>query len=426
MRMYDIIVKKRDGKQLSKEEIDFMIDGYVKKQIPDYQMSAFLMAVYFNGMTDTELLHLTKAMTNSGDIVDLSSISGIKADKHSTGGVGDKTTLIIAPIVATCGIKMAKMSGRGLGHTGGTVDKLESIPNIKTNFSSREFLDIVKSTNMIMAGQSGNLVPADKMLYALRDVTATVESIPLIAASIMSKKLASGSDVILLDVKVGSGAFMKDIGSAKMLAEKMVAIGKNAGKKTIAVLTNMDIPLGNAIGNALEVNEAIDVLQNEGEKDLTNLCIVLSQKILELSGYQGDAHQKVIEVLQNGQAYQKFLQVVNAQGGNLNNKLDINAKSKDIVALKDGYIEKIDTMQCGMASLILGAGRKVKEDNIDYNSGIVLSKKTGDKVCKGDILCTMYSNDILAFSEAQDILNNAYTISCQKTNTKEMVLGIVE
>ncbi len=399
MRMYDLISKKRNGGSLTKEEMTHLIEGYVKGEIPDYQMSAFLMAVYFQGMTKEETAVMTDLVARSGDMVDLSAIEGIKVDKHSTGGVGDKTTLIVAPLAAACGVKVAKMSGRGLGHTGGTVDKLESIPGMRVSLEREEFFDIVKRIGICVIGQSGNLTPADKKLYALRDVTATVESIPLIAVSIMGKKLAAGSDCILLDVKTGSGAFMNSIDDSVALAKEMVDIGESAGKKTAALITNMDIPLGNNIGNSLEVIEAVETLKNRGPEDLTYVCLELAANMLYLAG-QGDmesCYTKVKEALESGAALQKFVEMVEAQGGDSDVIKDISkfekaSVEKEILSPYDGYITFMDTKECGIASCILGAGRETKDDIIDYSAGIILKKKTGDRIKKGDVLAVLYGN----------------------------------
>lgn len=399
MRMYDLISKKRDGGTLNKEEMAHLIEGYVKGEIPDYQMSAFLMAVYFQGMTKEETAMMTDLVARSGDMVDLSSIEGIKVDKHSTGGVGDKTTLIVAPLAAACGVKVAKMSGRGLGHTGGTVDKLESIPGMRVSLEREEFFDVVNKTGICVIGQSGNLTPADKKLYALRDVTATVESIPLIAVSIMGKKLAAGSDCILLDVKTGSGAFMNRVEDSLALAKEMVSIGESAGRKTAALITNMDIPLGNNIGNSLEVIEAVDTLKNQGPEDLTIVCLELAANMLYLAG-MGDmeiCRSKVKEALENGTALQKLVDMVEAQGGDSGvikdtSKFEQASIVEEVISPYEGYITFMDTKECGIASCILGAGRETKEDTIDYSAGIVLKKKTGDKIQKGDVLAVLYGN----------------------------------
>lgn len=432
MRMYDLIEKKKIGKILTREEIFFMINDFVAGNIPDYQMSAMLMAIYFQGMTEEELVNLTEAMTHSGEIVDLSMISGIKVDKHSTGGVGDKTTLIIAPIVAALEVKVAKMSGRGLGHTGGTIDKLESIPGFKTDLSKEEFYRVVNQIGLSVIGQSANLAPADKKLYALRDVTATVDSIPLIAASIMSKKLAAGSDCILLDVTTGSGAFMKKKEDAFDLAKKMVAIGEGAGKQTIALITNMDTPLGYAIGNILEVKEVLDTLKGKGPKDLTTVCLSLAANMLYLAG-KGDmdnCYAMAEATINNGSAFNKFIEMVELQGGDtrvlLNpDRFEQATYNYDVIATKSGYVKHMDTEQCGIASMVLGAGRITKDSPLDYTAGIILNKKTGDSVIVGDVLARLYSNNISSFEEASDILLKAYSIDTEKPKEEELILARV-
>lgn len=417
MRMYDLIEKKKCGYALTTEEIQWMIDEYVDNKIPDYQMSAFLMAVYFNGMTDEELSVLTLSMAHSGDMVDLSAIQGIKADKHSTGGVGDKTTLIIAPIVASCGVKIAKMSGRGLGHTGGTIDKLESIPGFRVAIPTDEFFNIVNNVGISVVGQSGNLAPADKKLYALRDVTATVDSIPLIAASIMSKKLAAGSDCILLDVKTGSGAFMKSIEDSITLAEKMVGIGTNAGRKIAALITNMDIPLGYAIGNSLEVIEAVEVLNGRGPQDLAEVSFELAANMLYLAGKGSleECRALVDKAVKDGSALSKLKDMVKAQGGDVSVIEDTANFKKaeffyDVVAPKAGVITHINTEEIGIASVELGAGRETKESDIDYQAGIILHKKTGDSVQVGDVLGTLYSSSFEMIQNSEKVFLDAYTI----------------
>ena len=432
MRMYDLISKKRNGEALSKEEMTHLIEGYVKGEIPDYQMSAFLMAVYFQGMTKEETAIMTQLVAQSGDMVDLSSIEGIKVDKHSTGGVGDKTTLIVAPLAAACGVKVAKMSGRGLGHTGGTVDKLESIPGMRVSLERDEFFDVVNSTGLCVIGQSGNLTPADKKLYALRDVTATVESIPLIAVSIMGKKLAAGSDCILLDVKTGSGAFMNTLEDSLALAQEMVSIGESAGKKTAALITNMDIPLGNNIGNSLEVIEAVETLQNRGPEDLTKVCIQLAANMLYLAGI-GDMESclgKVKESLENGTALQKLEEMVKAQGGDVNvirdvSKFETASVVKKVISPCDGYITFMNTKECGIASCILGAGRETKDDVIDYSAGIVLKKKTGDKVSKGDVLAVLYGNKEEKMQPAEEQFVKALKIEAQPPEKEKLIYARV-
>jgi pyrimidine-nucleoside phosphorylase len=418
MRMYDIISKKRDGGELSTEEIQFFIDGYVRGEIPDYQASALMMAIYFKGMTARETADLTMSMARSGEMVDLSSIDGVKVDKHSTGGVGDKTTLIIGPIVASLGVRVAKMSGRGLGHTGGTVDKMESIPGMQTAIDREKFFDIVRKVGISVIGQSGNLVPADKKLYALRDVTATIESIPLIASSIMSKKIAAGSDCILLDVKTGSGAFMKTVEDSIRLAEAMVSIGEHVGRKTIALITNMDRPLGNAIGNSLEICEVCETLKGHGPKDLTSICIELAANMLCLAGHGTPEECRKLAKAQidNGAAFQKLREMVAAQGGDVA-VLDDNSKfpqapvQREIIADKNGFIFSMDTQECGIASVELGAGREKKEDSIDFSAGIVLHKKVGDKVSAGESIATFYTSSEQKCDEAEKLFRKAIQIS---------------
>lgn len=406
--MYDVIAKKRDGGELSTEEIYEFIDGYVKGEIPDYQASALLMAIYFNGMNDREILDLTMSMANSGDMVDLSPIDGIKVDKHSTGGVGDKTTLIVAPIVAANGVKVAKMSGRGLGHTGGTVDKLESIPGFKTALTQEEFFNVVKQTGISVIGQSGNLTPADKKLYALRDVTATVESIPLIASSIMSKKIAAGSDCILLDVKTGSGAFMKTVDKSIELAQEMVRLGENAGRRTCALITDMDVPLGNNIGNSLEVIEAVNTLKGNGPADLTHEILYLAANMMELAGLGNEEEclSKAQAVIDDGSALQCLIDMVKAQGGDAsvieNTDNFVKAKySYEVKAPVSGYIASMNTEGCGIASVMLGAGRETLDSPIDMAAGIIISRKTGDEVKAGDVIATLLADDEALFAGAE-------------------------
>ncbi len=399
MRMYDLIHKKRNALELTDYEIRYMIKGYTSGNIPDYQMSAMCMAIVFNSMTDRETATLTDEIAKSGDTVDLSCFGDFSVDKHSTGGVGDKTTLIVAPIVAACGAKLAKMSGRGLGHTGGTVDKLESIDGYKTTLTADEFLNQTEKIGVAVIGQSGNMTPADKKLYALRDVTATVDSIPLIVSSIMGKKLAAGAKNIVLDVKFGSGAFMHNIEDAKTLAEKMVTIGKKCGRNTAAIISNMDRPLGNAVGNSLEVIEAISVLKNEHDGDLTEVCVTLSTLMLSLAFKisEDEARSRVINALESGKALNKFKEWIAYQGGNSDVVDDISLfpKSKysyDIKAKQSGYISKINTEAIGLVASILGAGRQKKDDVIDYTAGLILHKQTGDYVSTGETLATFYTN----------------------------------
>ena len=399
MRMYDLITKKKHGEILTDEEIQFMITGYVNGDIPDYQMSAMTMAIWFNGMNDHEITELTKVMAKSGDMIDLSAIEGKKVDKHSTGGVGDKTTLIVAPIVAACGGKVAKMSGRGLGHTGGTVDKLEAIPGYRTVLDRKEFFDTVNKCGVSVIGQSGNLAPADKKLYALRDVTATVDSIPLIASSIMSKKLAAGSDCILLDVKTGSGAFMKTLDDSIKLAQTMVAIGEGAGRRTVALITDMDTPLGFGIGNSLEVMESMDVLKGHGPEDLTEVSLQLASNMLYLvgKGTPEECRAMAEKSIEDGSAFETFCKMVKAQGGDDSVLRDYTKFAQapfklDVIAESDGFITKMNAEEIGETSVVLGAGRETKESDIDFSAGLVLHKKFGDAVKKGDSLVTLYTS----------------------------------
>ncbi|MDI3529379.1 MAG: pyrimidine-nucleoside phosphorylase [Thermoanaerobacter sp.] len=401
MRMYDLIMKKRDGGVLTKEEIDFIISSYTKDYLPDYQMSALAMAIYFRGMTPEETAHLTMAMAYSGDVMDLSAIKGIKVDKHSTGGVADTTTLVLAPMVAACGAPVAKMSGRGLGHTGGTIDKLESIPGMRVELSEEEFIDNVNKYGIAIIGQTKNLTPADKKLYALRDVTATVDSIPLIASSIMSKKIAAGADGIVLDVKVGRGAFMKDLERAKALAKLMVDIGNSVGRKTVAHVTNMDYPLGLAIGNALEIVEAIHVLKGYGSKDLLEVCMLLGSDMLQIAGIAKDdkeARVKLKEALDSGKALQKFKEFIKAQGGDERVVDDVSLlpQAKYVrpwIADRNVYIKDLMALELGLIAMKLGAGREKKEDKIDLAVGIMLGGKVGDIIRKGEPIATIYAND---------------------------------
>lgn len=432
MRMFDIIAKKRDGKVLTSEEIEFFVNGYVNGDIPDYQISALLMAIYLNGMNVDETTTLTMLMARSGEVIDLSSIPGIKVDKHSTGGVGDKTTFIISPIVASCGVPVAKMSGRGLGHTGGTIDKMESIPGMKTNIDREEFFDIVRNVGACVIGQSGNIVPADKKLYALRDVTATIESIPLIASSIMSKKLAAGSDAILLDVKTGSGAFMKTTDEAIELAKAMVAIGEKVGRKTIALITDMDRPLGKSIGNALEMKEVCDTLKGKGPKDLTELCLTLATNMLYLAGKGSldDCYNLAKDALESGKAFEKLKEMVKAQGGDVsviedNSKFESSKVAKGLAAAQEGYIYSMDTEKCGVASMILGAGREKKEDTIDYSAGVIIHKKIGDYVKRGDLIASLYSSSEEKCINSSRLLGEAIKISSVEPVVKPIVLARV-
>lgn len=398
--MVDIITKKRDGHELTDKEIKFFVDGYVEGKIPDYQVSALLMAILFKGMTDREIVTLTDLMEHSGDVMDLSSVKGVTVDKHSTGGVGDKTTLALGPMVAACGAVLAKMSGRGLGHTGGTLDKLESIPGLNVFVSEEHFLKQVNDIGIAVVGQTGTLVPADKKLYALRDVTGTVESTPLIASSVMSKKLASGSHCILLDVKFGNGAFMKDVESARHLAKIMCKIGNALGRDTRAVLTDMDQPLGFAVGNSLEVKEAIATLHGKGPKDFTELCLRSGAIMLEqakIAKNEEEALKMLHKVIEDGSAFNKFKEMVAAQGGDVSyiehpEKFEISKNVIEIKASKAGYVKQIEALRIGENAMRLGAGRETFDDVIDMSAGIVLAKKVGDKVNVGDLLCTAYTN----------------------------------
>ena len=397
----DIISKKKYGKKLTHDEIKFMVDGFTNGNIPDYQMSAFLMAIYFKGMNDDESTYLAMAMRDSGSIFDLSSIKGVKVDKHSTGGVGDKVTLVLAPLVAYLGAKLAKMSGRGLGHTGGTIDKLEAIPGFKVELSLNEFENQVNLIGVAVVGQTGDVAPADKKIYALRDVTATVDSIPLIASSIMSKKLASGADAIVLDVKVGSGAFMRSLDDAKRLAKLMVSIGRLAGKHMTAILTTMDEPLGHKIGNALEVYESVETLLGKGPKDLVEITATIAGYLLvdaKIVDTYEQGYQLAKDTLSSGKAYSKFLELVEAQGGDTNviKNLDMlidGTKLDYLYAGQDGYVVSFDTLEIGKAAMYLGAGRATKDDILDLKVGLDLHKKIGDKVKQGDKLVTIYHHD---------------------------------
>lgn len=414
--MYDLILKKKRGGELSRPELDYIVSGAVQGNIPDYQLSAFLMAVCFQGMTVQETAGLTLAMAQSGETADLSQIPGIKADKHSTGGVGDKTTLAVAPIAAACGLVMAKMSGRGLGHTGGTVDKLESIPGFRTSLTGGEFRAIVQKTGICVTGQSGNLAPADKKLYALRDVTATVDSLPLIASSIMSKKLAAGADVILLDIKYGSGAFLAAPADAVALAERMVGIGTAAGRCTAALITDMDVPLGAAIGNSLEVCEAIETLRGRGPADYLRISLALSASLLSLAGRgtPEDCRRLAEDAVQSGAALAKFREMVEAQGGDPAyvddpSRFPRAAHIEPVAAPADGYLQHMDTAAIGRASVMLGAGRERAGEPIDHAAGIVLARKTGDYVRRGEALAYLHTNAPAALPEAREAFLAALT-----------------
>ena len=434
MRMYDLIIKKRNGNSLSKEEIEFMITEYTKGNIPDYQMSAMMMAIYFVGMNDEETLYLTMAMAHSGDMLDLSMISGIKVDKHSTGGVGDKTSLALTPMVAACGLTVAKMSGRGLGHTGGTIDKLESFEGFRTDISTDEFIKNVNEIGVSIMGQTASLAPADKKLYALRDVTATVDNMSLIASSIMSKKLAAGSDAIVLDVKTGSGAFMKEEKDAVALATAMVKIGKMAGRNTIAVISDMDQPLGYAVGNALEVKEAIDTLKGNGPEDFTQLCYTLGAHMLvagEVAKEFDEAKEMLVQAVANGSALEKLVEFIGAQGGNVEQiyhpeLLPKAAIESEVFAEKEGYVEKIVCDEVGICSLILGGGRENKESEIDLSVGIILHKKVGDYVTKETPIATLYANSEAKLMEAKKRLLNAYSFTDTEVAKRNLIKGIIE
>ncbi|MFP4697473.1 MAG: pyrimidine-nucleoside phosphorylase [Eubacteriales bacterium] len=433
MRMYDLIMKKRNGETLAKEEINYIIQGYTNGSIPDYQVSALLMAIYFQGMSEEETVALTMAMVESGEQLDLSAIKGIKADKHSTGGVGDKTSLVLGPMIASLNIPIAKMSGRGLGHTGGTIDKLESIEGFTTSLTSEEFINNVNSIKIAIAGQTSNLAPADKKLYALRDVTATVDNLSLIASSIMSKKIASGSDIIVLDVKTGSGAFMKSEEDAFMLAKEMVKIGYGVGRKTYAVISDMNQPLGQAVGNVLEVKEAISTLEGQGPNDLVELCLTLGSLILKGVGDVKtieEGRDLLEETIKNGKAMSKFKQFVEAQKGNLsmidNKELLPKAKFREpIISIKSGVIKEIDADEIGVATLILGGGRETKESKIDLSVGFLLNKKIGDAVKEGESLGTIYANDRDKLLEAKNKFINAYHIASECKEKLKFIKGIV-
>jgi len=433
MLMTDLIAKKRDGGELSGDEIRFMIDGYVRGKISDYQMSAMCMAIYFRGMTDQETLDLTLAMMHSGDVVDLSSIKGIKADKHSTGGVGDKTSLILCPMVAACGLRVAKMSGRGLGHTGGTLDKLESFPGYNISIGEKRFLDNVNRIGIAIMGQTADLVPADKKLYALRDVTGTVPSIPLIVSSIMSKKLASGADVIVLDVKCGSGAFMKTEAQAHELARGLTRIGKLAGRKCAAVITDMNQPLGCAVGNALEVKEAISVLRGETKGDLLELCLTLGSCLLIQAGYTEDedtARKLLQESIDSGKALNKLAELVDAQDGEARDVYDTSRLPLAPVQLEvpseaEGYISRIECEKVGLISMHLGGGRAAKEDSIDLSVGLVLHKKVGDKVAKGESLATIHAPTMEKAQEAAESLRACCTFSAEPIRRPKLIKDII-
>lgn len=429
MRMYDIIMKKRDGYELSTEEINYFVENYTKGLIPDYQASALLMAIYLNKINKRETLDLTRAMVNSGDKIDLSKLNGIKVDKHSTGGVGDTTTLVLGPMVAACGVPFVKMSGRGLGHTGGTLDKLESIKGFRVELSNEEFEENVNKINIAICSQTANVTPADKKLYALRDVTATVDDISLITASIMSKKLAVESDAIILDVKVGSGAFMKNLDDAVKLAKSMVEIGNLYGRKTVAVVTNMDEPLGKAVGNALEVREAIDTLKGSGPEDLYELVLILGSKLLVLAGKvdnESEGRKMLIDVVNSGKAFEKFKELVRYQGGDVSyvENPELLPKAKYVIEVKsnkNGYVKSINAEEVGKCALALGAGRETKESQIDLSAGIVLNKKVDDKVECGETLAYIHGNDIDKVKDVKNRLLDIFIIGDKNKEPKKLI-----
>ncbi|MFO7881400.1 MAG: thymidine phosphorylase [Kosmotogaceae bacterium] len=430
--MYDLIKKKRDNAENSKEELTEIINGYVEGKIPDYQVSAWLMAIYFNHLSPRERYDLTEAMVESGDKINLDKLDGIKVDKHSTGGVGDKVTLVMGPIIAALGLTFAKLSGRGLGHTGGTVDKLESIPGFKTSLSEDVFIDIVKKNGIAIVGQTGKIAPADKKLYALRDVTATVDEISLIASSIMSKKLSIGSDLIILDVKTGNGAFMKDVSEAMVLAEAMIDIGKRHGRIMGAIVSDMNQPLGKAVGNSLEVKEAIDALKGKGPEDLNEICRVISSKIIQLAKNieKDKADEMVDNVIRSGEALQKFEEFVIAQSGTPN----IRSKGAEVLPLakykeyirsdKSGYVNGVQTENIGHASMLLGAGRSKKEDSIDPSVGIIVEKRIGNYVNKGGCLATVFFNDKEKYIESAKLIEDSFEISNRKVESQKLIYKI--
>lgn len=428
--MVELIIKKRNGFELSKEEYALIIDGFISGLIPDYQISAFLMAVYYKGMTIDETVILTDIMMRSGELIDLSDISGIKVDKHSTGGVGDKTSLVLAPLVAAAGVPVAKMSGRGLGHTGGTLDKLEAIKGLNVDMSRQDFIDNIKKHNIAVCGPNANLVPADKKLYALRDVTGTVDNISLISSSIMSKKLACGADAVVIDIKVGLGAYMKSVNNAEALAEMMMEIGSKMNKKVVAVMTSMSEPLGFAIGNALEVKEAIDTLKGNGPKDLTELCLELGGHMLvlgQVAKNKNEGEEILKKLIDSGEAYKKFIELVKVQGGDVNvidhTELLPNTQFSEIYKSKsEGYISELNALDIGLASVKLGAGRETKDSEIDHGAGILLKKKIGDYVKKDEVLAVLYSNIEANFVKAIEFMDLAYKISKEQPLKTVLIL----
>ena len=433
MRAVDVINKKKNGEMLNQEEIDFMVLGYTRGDIPDYQMSAFLMAIYFVGMDNQEIAYLTDSFVRSGDTVDLSAIHGIKVDKHSTGGVGDKISLVVTPLVASVGVPVAKMSGRGLGHTGGTIDKLESIEGFKIELTAEEFIHNVNTYKMALVGQSGDLTPADKKIYALRDVTGTINSIPLIASSIMSKKIASGSDAIVLDVKVGSGAFMKSLDEAKILARTMVDIGNSLNRRTVAVITNMDQPLGHEIGNANEVREAIEVLSGKGAEDETEVALTIASYMAVLGGAfkeLSEAKEHFKKTIASGEALEQLKIFIKIQGGDPDvvdhpEKLPQAALHIEVKSEFEGYVSGFDAEKVGIAAMMLGAGRRKKEDEIDYSAGITLKKKIGDHVNMGDVLCILHTNDEKT-TEAEKTVRSAFFFSSVAPEPIQYIYDIIE
>lgn len=434
MRPYDIILKKRNGGKLSREEIRYMVLGYARGEVTDYQMAAWLMAIYFRHMDEEETFYLTEAMIDSGERVDLSSIPGVKVDKHSTGGVGDKTTLVVAPLVSSCGLPVVKMSGRALGHTGGTIDKLESIPGFRTDLPLEEFVENVKRCGIAIVGQTLNLVPADKKIYALRDATATVDEISLIASSVMSKKLAGGSDAFVLDVKVGTGAFMKELDEARRLAKLMVEIGKRFGKRVVAVLSDMNNPLGKAVGNSLEVLEAIDTLKGKGPRDLLELSLTLGALMLELAGISKDAEEGkklLVEKLKSGEALEKFREMVRAQGGDERvvdvpeEVLPISRSVVEVRARESGFISWMDTEKIGLAVMALGAGRKRKEDSVDHSVGVIVEKKIGDFVERGDVVFKVHYSKKSELTEALGMLERSFKISGEPPKEIQLIKEVI-
>lgn len=434
MRMYDLIYKKREGEKLDKEEIDYIIQGYTREEIPDYQMSAWAMAVYFRGMDTEETSHLTNAMVDSGETVDLSSVPGNKVDKHSTGGVGDTTSLVLVPLVASAGVPVPKMSGRGLGHTGGTLDKLESIPGFTTQMERQEFFQQIEKIGAAVVGQTANLTPADKKLYALRDVTATVDSLPLIASSVMGKKIAGGSDSIVLDVKTGSGAFMQELDQARELARLMVKIGQKLGRNTMALLTDMSQPLGKNVGNSLEVKEAINTLYGRGPEDLEKLCIKLGAAMLTAGDYSEDmdrAESRLQELLESGQAKEKFASMIEAQGGDTRVMEDLSLlpaaeKQYELKAETSGYVSEVKARSIGIAAMQLGAGREKKDDDIEPGPGIEVLAKRGDEVKKGDTLAILHYNNDSKLDSARKLAEEAYKLDQSPPKTRDLIIDLIE